>query len=262
MAEDAGLSCDKFLNGRLEIWQPKNGFRAGVDAVFLAAAVPAMPGARVLELGCGVGTASLCLAARVPGLALTAVELQPDYAALAERNATQNALPLHVVQADLNALPEPLRQSSFDHVFANPPYYHRYHGSAADDPGREIALGGQTPLRDWVDVAARRLAPKGYLTMIQRVERVPELLSAVVARLGSVELCPLPPRKNRAAKLVLLRARKDGRAAFKLLPEVVLHQGAAHEADQPDYSSEIQAVLQDGAAFPWPAKNGGASNLL
>ncbi|WP_095588338.1 tRNA1(Val) (adenine(37)-N6)-methyltransferase [Actibacterium ureilyticum] len=260
MAE-AALSCDRFLNGRLAIWQPRAGFRAGVDAVLLAAAVPAQPGERVLELGCGVGTASLCLAARVPGLDLTAVELQPDYAALAIRNAAENGMTMQVVQADLTALPPDLRQRSFDHVFANPPYYQRDRSVAATDPGRETALGGDTPLSDWVDVAARRLAPKGYLTMIQRVERVPDLLSAVQRRLGSIALCPLVPRKKRAAKLVLLRARKDGRAAFRLLPEVVLHQGAAHEADRPDYTPDIHAVLQDGAAFPWPDAKGSGDQL-
>lgn len=251
MAE-ASLSCDRFLNGRLAIWQPRAGFRAGVDAVLLAAAVPAQPGDRVLELGCGVGTASLCLATRVPGLDLTAVELQPDYAALAMRNAAENGVTMQVVQADLTALPPDLRQRSFDHVFANPPYYQRDRSIAATDPGRETALGGDTPLSDWVDVAARRLAPKGHLTMIQRVERVPDLLAAVQARLGSIALCPLLPRKERAAKLVLLRARKDGRAAFRLLPGVVLHQGASHEADRPDYTPGIHNVLHEDAAFPWP----------
>ncbi|MEY2961347.1 MAG: hypothetical protein RLZ60_1177, partial [Pseudomonadota bacterium] len=55
------LSCDNFLNGKVRVWQPINGYRAGVDPVLLAAAVPAKSGQTVLELGCGVGTASLCL---------------------------------------------------------------------------------------------------------------------------------------------------------------------------------------------------------
>ncbi len=46
---------DKFLNGRVIVRQPEQGFRAGLDAVMLAAAVP--DGANALELGAGAGTA-------------------------------------------------------------------------------------------------------------------------------------------------------------------------------------------------------------
>ena len=60
-------TLDGFLGGRLTIAQPKDGFRAGHDAVLLAAAVPARTGETILELGSGSGIASLCLAARVAG---------------------------------------------------------------------------------------------------------------------------------------------------------------------------------------------------
>ena len=40
-----------FLGGRLRLWQPARGYRSGADAVMLAAACPARPGERVLELG-------------------------------------------------------------------------------------------------------------------------------------------------------------------------------------------------------------------
>jgi SAM-dependent methyltransferase len=101
----AATTADGFLGGRLLIHQPVAGYRAGTDAVLLAAAVPARAGDRVLELGCGVGTAALCLMARVPGLSVTGVERQPDYADLARRNASENGLPLQVVTADLARLP-------------------------------------------------------------------------------------------------------------------------------------------------------------
>ncbi|MGB7263813.1 MAG: methyltransferase, partial [Albidovulum sp.] len=82
------LTEDGFLGGRLRISQPRDGYRAAMDPVLLAAAVPARAGDTVLELGCGAGVASLCLASRVPGLALTGLELQSGYAALARANAT------------------------------------------------------------------------------------------------------------------------------------------------------------------------------
>lgn len=245
------LTQDWFLGGALAIRQPRTGFRAGVDAVFLAAAAPARPGQRVLELGCGVGTASLCLARRVAGVTITGVEIQADYAALARRNAAENDLPFEVVEGDLSNLPADLKQRQFDHVIANPPYFRRDQSLAAPDAGRERAMGEQTPLAVWVDVAARRLAHKGRLTMIQRADRVPEMLAACTGRLGSVEVQPLAPRVGRRAKLVLLRAVKGGRAPFALLPPVLLHEGAEHGEDAEDYTPAIAAVLRAGAAFPW-----------
>ena len=81
------LTEDTLLGGRVRLRQPRVGLRAGHDAVLLAAAVPARPGDRVLELGCGSGAAFLCLAARVPDLSIVAVEREPALAALARENA-------------------------------------------------------------------------------------------------------------------------------------------------------------------------------
>ena len=102
MTFDSDLhSYDQFLGGRLTVAQPKTGYRAGVDPVLLAASVPAGRGESVLELGCGVGVASLCLAARVPGLKITGVEIQPDAAILAAQNAQHNGCKLTVITGDI-----------------------------------------------------------------------------------------------------------------------------------------------------------------
>jgi tRNA1(Val) A37 N6-methylase TrmN6 len=249
--DEADLSCDAFLGGRLQIWQPRRGYRAGVDPVLLAASVPARAGQAVLELGCGVGVASLCLAARVPGLSLTGVEIQPGYAELARRNAAAAGAALEVVTADLTALPAGLRQRRFDHVIANPPYFQRAQSTPATDAGREMALGEGTALALWIAVAARRVADGGHVTVIQRAERLPELIALMTAHLGSVEVMPLAPRRGRAAQLVLIRGRKGGRAAFRLCDPVLMHAGAVHDGDRDSYAPLVASVLREGAALPF-----------
>jgi tRNA1(Val) A37 N6-methylase TrmN6 len=243
-------TLDAFLGGRLQIRQPQRGYRAGVDPVLLAASIAARPGQSILELGCGVGTAILCLGRRVPVLALTGVELQPDYAALALHNAKANDLPLRVITADLRTLPADLRQQRFDHVIMNPPYFDRDAGTSATDPGRDTALGGDTPLTDWLDIGARRLAPKGYLTLIQRIERLPEALAALQGRLGSIVIRPIAGQPERAPGLFILRARQEGRAPFRLLSTLVVHVGTAHLSDKDSYTSQVAEVLRNGADLP------------
>ena len=257
MADD-GLTCDGFLGGQLRIFQPAKGYRAGVDPVLLAASVTARTGDSVLELGCGVGVAGLCLQSRVGGLDLVGLELQPENAELARRNASGNGLSMDVVTGDLSQMPGGLRARNFDHVIANPPYYLRDSGTAASGAAREIALGEVLPLSAWVDAATRRLKPRGVLTMIQRADRLIDLLSACDGRLGDIAVQPLAPRVGRAAELVLLRARKGARGPFRLHSPIVLHSGEKHERDGDSYTPEIRGVLRDGMSLPtgWHAEIG------
>lgn len=249
------LTSDLFLGGLLTILQPKEGYRAGVDPVLMAATVPVIAGESVLELGCGAGVASLCLAARVQGISLSGIELQADYADLARRNAVANNIKMDVHCADLGHLPADILQQNFDHVIANPPYYLRSNGTAATDAGRDLALTETTPLVDWIDVATRRLKPRGHLTIIQDAERLPALMAALDGRLGAVKLLPLAPRIGRPAHLVILHARKGARAAAQLLAPIVMHEGAAHDRDRDSYTRQIRSILRDGAGLDVEAVN-------
>jgi len=248
-SDTQNLTSDLFMGGEIEVLQPSEGYRAGTDPVLLAAAVPASAGQSVLELGCGVGVATLCLARRVSGLTLSGVELQPAYAALARRNARANGVAARIVTGDISQMPDDLRQTAFDHVIANPPYLCAAEGTRARDAGKERAFREHTPLATWVDAAARRLRPKGYLTLIHRVDRLPDLLTLLGGRLGSIEVKPLAPRQGRAAGRILVRARKGGRASFRLHAPLVLHDGAHHDTDAADYSPLAERILRHGVAL-------------
>ncbi|XAT61821.1 methyltransferase [Rhodobacteraceae bacterium Araon29] len=241
------ITEDEFLGGKLLIKQPRNGYRAGVDPVLLAASVNAKPMQSVLELGCGVGVASLCLGRRVPDLQLTGIEIQSDLAQLAQENAAHNQLTMDVVIGDLAVLPQGLKSSQFDHVIANPPYFDRLKTTPAPDPSRERSMGEQTPLKSWASVAAKRVKPKGYVHFIFRSERLPELLNALPKELGSLRILPFSARVGRASELLILRARKSGRAGFCLEAPIVMHKGTEHTTDGESYTDLINQVLRHGA---------------
>ncbi|MEL7216694.1 MAG: methyltransferase [Pseudomonadota bacterium] len=234
------------MGGRVMLRQPRVGYRAATDAVFLAAACPAQAGESVLDLGLGVGAAALCLLARVPGAEVTGLEVQAAYAELARKNAQAAGASLDVVTGDAAALPEHLRERSFDHVITNPPFFEGDAGLPSEDPGRNTAFRESMNLADWLDVAQRRLRPRGTLTLVHRTERLGDILSALAPRCGAVRITPLQSRSGRPSKRVIVRAIKGSRAPLMLDAPFTLHAAARHEGDFEDMSEAALAILRDG----------------
>lgn len=246
------LTRDDFLGGAVRLWQPKDGYRAGLDPVLLSASIPAKAGDSVLELGCGAGAALTCLGIRVSGITCIGVDMQPAYAALAQRNLDDNGLTGVVHCADLSALPPEVKSRRFDHVIANPPYFEDFRAVASPSQDRAMSRSGALPLAKWVSVASKRLKPGGMATFVQRADRLPELMSAFFATLGALELWPIQPRSARPARLVLLRGRKERRAAFVSHPPLVLHRGEMHEKDGDSYTETVSKVLRTPQSLPFP----------
>lgn len=230
---DAG--CDGFLGGRIRVCQPRLGFRSGLDAVMVAAAVPAEPGSRVLELGIGCGAAALCLAARVDGCVIEGVDLDAGLVALANQNAARNgkSLMVRAHSGDVFALPRSLRRQ-FDHVFTNPPF-HGQAGLSSPHPERASARQDDGRLGDWLRSGLRRTAPGGSFTAILRADRLGEALSVLPE--GGISVLPLWPRAGQEARRVILQAIKGARSPLRLLSGLVLHN--------PDggYTAEADVVL-------------------
>jgi tRNA1(Val) A37 N6-methylase TrmN6 len=227
--------------------QPRDGARAAIDPIFLAAAVPAEPGQAVLDIGCGSGAASLCLAARVPGCRVVGLELQLDLALLAGENAAINGMADRVVvlAGDLLRPPCALVPDGFDHVMANPPFLERGRVSPPPNPAKAAAaIEGEAGLGDWVRVALSMVRPKGSITFIHRADRIDALLGHLAGRAGGVVVFPLWPATGRDAGRVLVRARKAVAAPARLAPGLVLH-----EADG-SFTEAVEAVLRDGKALP------------
>lgn len=237
-----GEAGDTLLGGRVALAQPERGYRAAIDPVLLAAAVPAVAG-RVLDAGAGVGAAALCYAVRVPGARVTGLELQQDLAALAAENARRNGVGDRVafLAGDILNPPAGVAEGDFDHVMANPPYLPAAHGPAPPDPAKAAAMvEGEANMADWVDFCLRMVVPKGSVTLVHRADRLDELLALLRGRAGGIVVFPLWPGDGRPARRVIVRARRDVRAPMSLAAGLVLHRGDGA------YTDAALAVLRDG----------------
>jgi tRNA1(Val) A37 N6-methylase TrmN6 len=247
------LTEDAFLGERLLLRQPRTGYRAGVDAVLLAATVSAqhVSPLHVLDCGAGAGTVGLCVAARVPNARITLVERDPRLVLLATGNIARNGLSGRVdvaagdITAKATAPPAPrIPDDAFDAVLANPPFHDADSGTLSQDDLKSASHAMPVDeLDQWVRFMARTAKPGGTATMIHKADALPRILAAMDARFGSLTVVPVCPRAGAAAIRVIVRGVKGSRAPLTLLPGFVLH-GDGHA-----FTPEAAAILRDGAAL-------------
>lgn len=243
-------TTDLFLDGRLTIHQPAEGYRAGMDALVLGAAVAGLQAGTVADVGCGVGTAMLVAASLSPDIRLTGLERDAAAAALARRNVEANTLGARakVIEADVLALPNELH-GQFDLVFSNPPFFDDLSSIRPPGAARMDAWVAGAPLADWLKAMLKLAAPKGQLLVLHRAERLGEILAWLPGRAGDVRVYPLRPTADQPAKRVLVVARKGSRAPLRLLMGLDLHPVNAGDGR---FTPEAEAVFAGGQLPGWP----------
>jgi tRNA1(Val) A37 N6-methylase TrmN6 len=247
----ASMTDDAFLGGKLQILQPEKGYRAGIDAVFLAASIPVHDGDTVFEAGIGAGVASLCVLARNQLVHITGIEANTRYAVLCEQNAKRNNLAnaLRVIHADVkDALRKDLAHlpshGSFAHAFANPPFFDE--GKVTSSPSLLKAQAhafGPDDLELWIKVLHAMVTMRGTVTVIHRAETLGKLLSAMEPKFGDIRVAPLYARDGSAASRVIVQGVKGSRAPLQLLPGLVLHD------ESNSFTADAESVLRDGATW-------------
>ena len=234
------------LGGRVRLRQPAKGYRAGMDAALLAAAIAAEPGMRVIEAGCGAGAVLMQAAARRPGVAWTGLERDPVMATLARENATLNGVDADIVTGDVAAGFRALALEPFDWAVSNPPFFDDAGALRAPSPGKRGAWMADDGLAAWTGFLLKAVREGGRIVVIHRADRLADLLNLLGETAGSFVIRPIHPYADEMAKRVLIQAVKTGKAPLRLLPPLVLHDrsGAKHTA-------EAEAVMRGEAALGW-----------
>lgn len=236
------------LDGRVRLLQPIRGYRAGLDAALLAAACDAAEGERVLEAGCGVGAALLAAALRQPAADFVGVERDGAALELALRNIELNGLGGRVAAAGADVA-QPFRalmMPRFDLAMSNPPYFDDPDALRAPDPTRRGAWISDPGLARWCGFMLEGVRDGGRLLLVHRADRLPDLLAALAPKAGALQVRPVHAFADAPAKRVLVRAIRGGRAPFRLLPPLILHDRSG-----PKHTPEAEALLRGRTALSW-----------
>jgi tRNA1(Val) A37 N6-methylase TrmN6 len=243
-----------FFNRRLRLRQRANGYRAGTDAVLLAASAPFDPGPVVVDVGAGVGAVGLALAMRAPMARVLLVESDPDAVELARQNLALNALDLRGQVFSTNVLVAAERRAAglgdgtASLVLTNPPFFED--GTVSRSPinakGSAHILRKGTDLGSWIAACLALAEAGGMFAMVHRPEALPKILSACEGRLGAVTIKPVHARSREPAIRVLVRGIKGSRTPLSIAFPLILHT--------PDgrFTEEAEAIHRGDALIGWP----------
>lgn len=237
------------LRGKVKLQQPKAGFHASLDSVFLAAAMPLRDGAQVLDVGCGVGSVGFCALSRHKNISLTGLDVQQELVDLALQNAALNNVAdrCHFFQGNLLA-EKNIPDNTFHVVAMNPPYQEGGTHTPSPQKIKAFSHGEEASgaaLTDWIKYAHRKLKQGGHLVMIHRADRMDDIIIALEKKrwFGSLEVFPLWPHAGEDAKRIIIRARKERYAPLLLKAGLVIHEKGG------TYTAGAKKVLESGESL-------------
>lgn len=246
-----GLTSDAICNGRIQIRQPKNGYRFSIDSVLLAAHVDIGSEDRVLDLGTGCGVIPLILAHRYPQNRFYGIEIQEPLLKAAQDNVVSNRMQdtVDIFQMDIKAVNRKSIREPIHVVVTNPPY--RSIGSGRINPDSQRAVARheiKVKLADIIQAADRMLELTGRLIMVYPSQRLGELLTMMqTSRMEPKYLRMIHSRRTSEANRVLVLGIKGARPGLKIAPPLFVY-----DADG-NYTREVQTMLADSTSDFTPA---------
>ncbi|MDX1775072.1 MAG: tRNA1(Val) (adenine(37)-N6)-methyltransferase [Desulfobulbales bacterium] len=223
--------------------QHRTGYRFSIDAVLLGNFVRPRPGEKILDLGCGCGVIPLILAYRTPNIRITGLEIQPELAGLAQRNAALNGWQdrIEIITGDLREIGACVEPGSFDVVVSNPPY--RKPGSGRINPATEQALARHEQTADLASVvkaACWSVRKRGRAVFIYPASRGAAVITELTnSGLEPKKILAIFSYPGAAASLLIIEAVKSGGEELTMLPPFYIYEKKCGS-----YSKEMMAFYK------------------
>lgn len=226
----------------MKIIQSPSVFSYSLDAVLLAH-FTYMPinKADVLDLCSGNGIIPLLLSKRTKGK-ITGLEIQKRLANMAERNIAINDLGdrLEMIQGDLRERQPLLKQSFYDVVTCNPPYFktpsktEHNHNDHLTIARHEVCCN----LEDVLTTCKLYVKPGGKVSLVHRPERLVDIMTLCKQlRLEPKRMRLVYPKMGKEANTLLIEAVRDGNPGLKILPPLYVYE------TNDEYTAEARSII-------------------
>lgn len=239
-----GERVDHLYSADLSIIQSSEVFSFSLDALLLAhfAQIPSRARLSIIDLCAGNGAVTLLVASQTKSK-VVGIELQERLVDMAKRSVQLNGLTdqIDIIQYDVRHLDQLFCSDSVDIITCNPPYF---------DLGAENKISSNThkaiarheqylQMNEFIPQIGKVLKVGGRAYLVHRPERFLELIDLMREyRLTPKKLQFVYPKRDRAAKMLLIEGIKDGKmTGLKLLPPVFVH------GDDGKYLPEVSRLI-------------------
>lgn len=216
-------------DGKTQIIQSPTIFSYSLDAVLLAnfTYVPINKG-NMLDLCTGNGVIPLLLAKRTKG-SITGLEIQKRLANMADRSVILNGLEekITIIEGDLKERHEGLKQSYYDVVTCNPPYF-ATPNKTEHNQNEYLTIARHEvccTLEDVVKACKLYVKPGGKVSLVHRPERLVDMLTLFRKyKIEPKRIQYVYPKVDKSANTILLEGIRDGKSGLKVLPPLFIYE--------------------------------------
>ena len=229
-----------FLEGSIIVYQPKRGFRFGIDSILLAHFLNLKPQDLVLEVGAGSGIISLIALKRFPKAKIFALELESIFIECLKRNILENKLQekLFIIKGDIKT--SLFKSGIFDVIFSNPPYFKSKSGRKSPYEIENIARRDvKFELDEFLKKVSSLLKNKGKFYLVFTALRLAELIYLLKKNKLEPKLLRLVySYPGSEAKLVLLLAVKNAKEEIRIFSPLYIY-----DSPKGNYTEEVKNML-------------------
>ena len=223
------------LGKKIKLFQPKDGYKSGIDPIFLAYFADVKTSDVVFDFGCGVGASTFAVEFFKSPKLVKGFEIQECLAELFLMNAKENNSKITISNMCISKIKE-----TADVIIMNPPYYNSENFiSPENDILKQANMESDIGLFEWLFCARRCLKPKGKLSIVHRTDRLDDILHDLKKLgFGGISIIPLWPKLGKPSKRMIVNAIKNSKKPLSLSPGLIIH------AEESYYTPQAEDILR------------------
>ena len=223
---------DHLLDGKIVYFQPKLGYRSGIEPIILASQANNKDKS-ILDLGSGCGPISLILAYRFSKVEIVGLENNKFHLELSQKSKEENKFNnVEFKYEDVCHLNKKYA-NYFDLVLSNPPFFFENQIiKSKNDSINNAKYISKEKCEIWFKNLINYTNDKGRALIINRFENIDYMLGVFSLYNVMVEITPILSFKDTKPKNVLISLKKNENYVEKTKNEIIIHSNSSKYSKQ------------------------------